>query len=405
MTSLTPDVLAPAPSPAGAPHGDAPHPAGYRVCARCIMDTSDPNIAFDDDGVCSHCHAYRQLVQTMLPPPGETESRLARLVDDMRRSGRGREYDCVIGVSGGVDSTYVAYTVKRLGLRPLAVHMDNGWNSTLAVTNIERALKRLGIDLHTDVLDWDEFRDLQLSFLRASTPDAEIPSDHAITAVLMRAARRHGVRYVIGGSNVRSEAIMPLAWSQGIRDWKYIRSVHAEFGTVPLRTFPHFTLLDFMRFRSVEGKRHVDILNYIDYNKTEAMKVIERELGWVYYGGKHYESVYTRFFQAYILPVKFGYDKRRGHLSTLVCSGEMTRDEALEAMRAPVCPPALLREDREFVIKKLGLTEAEFERIMALPPRRFEDYPSYERGLPFRALRWAYRVPRRLRARGATRGA
>ena len=368
------------------------------------MDTSDPEIVFDDRGMCNHCRTYDFVTRAMLPPDEATrQERLERLVDQVRRAGRGRDYDCVIGVSGGVDSTYVAYLVKHWGLRPLAVHMDNGWNSTQAVTNIERTLTTLGIDLYTEVLDWEEFRDLQLAFLRASTPDSEIPSDHAITAVLMKVALEQGIKHVLLGSNVATESIMPKAWSYGIRDWRYIKSVHAQFGTVPLRSFPHFTLADFVSFQTLRGRRFVDFLNYVPYVKSDAMAILERELGWVYYGGKHYESVYTRFFQAYILPRKFGADKRRAHLSTLVCGGQMARAEALAALDEPICPPQLLRQDREFVIKKLGIDEAEFERIMALPPKRFWDYPSYEKTLVHRALRAAYRLPRHLRVRGARR--
>jgi len=277
--------------------------------------------------------------------------------------------------------------------------MDNGWNSTQAVTNIERTLKGLGIDLHTEVLDWEEFRDLQLAFLRASTPDSEIPTDHAITAVLMQAALRHGIRYILLGSNIATEAIMPRTWSYGIRDWRYIKSVHRLFGSVPLRTFPHFSLADLVAFKTLRGRREIHILNYIKYDKAEAQATLEREIGWRPYGGKHHESVYTRFFQAYILPRKFGADKRRAHLSTLIMGGQITRDEALREIEEPICDPALLRQDREFVIKKLGITEEEFERIMALPPRSFWEYPSYEQTFVLKALRQAYRLPRRLRAR------
>jgi hypothetical protein len=235
------------------------------------------------------------------------------------------------------------------------VHVDNGWNSALAVQNIERVLNGLSIDLITEVLDWEEFRDIQLAFLRASTPDSEIPTDHAIQAVLMRVAKAHGLRFIISGSNVRSEAILPLAWSQGIRDWKYIRSVHQQFGNRRLESFPHFTVVDFVRSRYIWRQRWSPLLNYIPYSKTEALKVLQDELGWVYYGGKHYESVYTRFFQAYILTHKFGADKRRAHVSTLICSGEITREAALAILQEPNCDPKLLRQDREFVIKKLGL--------------------------------------------------
>lgn len=367
------------------------------------MDTSDVEIEFDADGVCNHCRHYDYLVRAILPDESSRETELRQIVERVRHDGRGREYDCVIGVSGGVDSTYLAYLAKSHGLRPLAVHMDNGWNSTQAVTNIERTLKGLGIDLLTEVLDWEEFRDLQLAFLRASTPDSEIPTDHAINAVLMRAALRHGIRYILLGSNIATEAIMPRTWSYGIRDWRYIRSVHRLFGSVPLRTFPHFSLTDLVMFKTLRRRREIHILNYIKYDKAEAMATLEREVGWRPYGGKHHESVYTRFFQAYILPRKFGADKRRAHLSTLVSAGQITRDEALREIEEPICDPALLRQDREFVIKKLGISEQEFERIMALPPRSFWEYPSYEQTFVLKALRQAYRLPRRLRARKTER--
>jgi hypothetical protein len=277
------------------------------------------------------------------------------------------------------------------------VHVDNGWNSSLAVENIERVLNGLNIDLVTEVLDWDEFRDIQLAFLKASTPDSEIPTDHAIQAVLMRTAREYGLKFIISGSNVRSEAILPLAWSQGIRDWKYIRSVHKKFGTRKLQSFPHFSLLDFIRSRYVWRQQWIPLLNYIPYNKTEALRVLEDELGWVYYGGKHYESVYTRFFQAYILTRKFGADKRRAHISTLICSGEMTREQGLAALKEPNCDPQLLRQDREFVIKKLGLSEESFEQIMRLPKKTIADYPAYQNSLYLRLLRGMYRLPRYFR--------
>jgi N-acetyl sugar amidotransferase len=370
----------------------------YRMCTRCIMDTSDRDIMFDPDGHCQYCALFDYLVQAILPPPEEREQRLERLVDDMRRGGRGREYDCIVGVSGGVDSTYTVHLLRQLGLRPLAVHMDNGWNSNRAVTNIERTLKAADVDLHTEVLNWDEFRDLQLAFLRASTPDCEIPTDHAIEAVLMRVARHERIQHVILGSNVVTEAIMPRSWSYGIRDWRYIADVHRCFGTVPLRTYPHFTLSQMVSFQTVFRHRYVFLLNYVDYVKEDATRLIREQLGWEDYGGKHHESVYTRFFQSYILPRKFGADKRRAHLSTLVCAGQLTRSEALAAIEHPACPPELLRQDRDFVIKKLSITEAEFERIMALPTRRFEDYGSYEKSLLFQAMRFAYRLPRQLRA-------
>ncbi|HQU35966.1 MAG: N-acetyl sugar amidotransferase [Anaerolineae bacterium] len=364
----------------------------YRICTRCLMDTTDPNIVFDENGVCNHCHDHDRLMKQKVIAGKAGEEHLQKLVEQMKRDGRGKPYDCLIGVSGGVDSTYVAYLVKKMGLRPLAVHMDNGWDSELAVKNIEETLKRLGIDLHTEVLDWEEFKGLQVAFLRSSTPDSEIPSDHAIWAVLGDLADKLNVKYIVSGFNVRTETHLPRAWSQGHFDWKYIRSVNQLFGRGRLKTFPHIGF--FTYYRRLLTHRRVDILNYIDFNKTEAMKILEQELGWRYYGGKHYESIYTRFYQGYILPTKFGYDKRRSHLSSLICSGETTRDAALKELDKPTYQPTMQEEDREYVVKKLGLTDDEFELILNAPKKTFWDYPSYGRVVEGPLLKGLYNIGR-----------
>lgn len=350
----------------------------YRICTRCLMDTSDPEIQFDEQGVCNHCHDYDRLIQQRVLT-GEAGLRyLEKLVEQIKREGQGKPYDCVMGVSGGVDSTYVAYMAKtKLGLRPLAIHMDNGWDSELAVKNIEETLKRLGIDLYTNVLNWEEFKDLQLAFLKASTPDSEIPSDHAIWAVIGDMAEKLNVRYILSGFNVRTETHLPRAWSQGHFDWKYIQSVHRQLGKGRLKTFPHQGL--FTYYRRLLTLRRVDILNYLDYNKQDAMQLLERELGWKYYGGKHHESIYTRFYQGYILPTKFGYDKRLCHLSSQICSGEITREAALVELQKPTYAPSMQEDDREYVAKKLGVSDSEFDEIMKLPRKSFSDYPSYGR--------------------------
>lgn len=368
----------------------------YRVCRRCIMDTSDPEIAFDGQGVCHHCHAYDRVVSDCVVRGAEGRTQLDAIVARIKKEGTRKRYDCIIGLSGGVDSSYVAYLVKQLGLRPLAVHLDNGWNSETAVRNIENLIKKLGIDLHTHVLDWEEFRRLQVAFLRASTPDSEIPTDHAIVAALYRTARRHGVRWLIEGANVVTESMIPRIWSHGHFDWRYIRHVNRAFGGADLSSYPHLTAFDFeVRFR-MQNLQRIQILHYVDYKKQEALDILERELGWVPYGKKHYESIYTRFYQGYILPTKFGFDKRRAHLSCLVNNGELTREEALAELKEPAIPGEQLREDRAFVLKKLGLTEQEFEAIMALPRKTFWDYPSYETGL-YRSIGWkAYRRIRSL---------
>lgn len=347
----------------------------YRICTRCVMDTTDPEITFDENGVCNHCHTYDRLVKQYVVDGDEGLLQVKRLAEKIRQEGGNRNYDCIIGVSGGVDSTYVAYYVKQLGLRPLAVHVDNGWDTELAVKNIEECLKRLGIDLYTEVLDWEEFRDLQVSVLKASTPDAEIPTDHAINTVLGKMAEKIGVRYIILGTNVRTESHLPRAWSQGHFDWKYIHGLQERFGTFALKTFPHAGF--FTYYRRLLAQKRVELLNYISYNKQEALQFLQENLGWRYYGGKHHESIYTRFYQGYYLPTKFGFDKRRSHLSSLVCSGEITREQALEELRAPSYAPSIQEEDREYVMKKLGLNEEEFAAIMSAPCKSYWDYPSY----------------------------
>ncbi|MBI4395889.1 MAG: N-acetyl sugar amidotransferase [Elusimicrobia bacterium] len=373
-----------------------------RVCSTCVMDTTDPEIEFDDQGSCSHCRNAERMLKTADPyclPAAEKALRFASLAEAIRRDGKRKRYDCVIGVSGGVDSSYAAYVVKKAGLRPLAVHLDNGWDSELAVMNVESFLKKLDIDLSTFVIDWNEFKDLQLSFLKASTPDSEIPSDHAIISILYRTAAKWGVRYILGGTNLSTESILPRRWSHGHADWKYIRSVHGLFGRAKLKTFPHMTLLQEIFYRRVIGIQWISILDYCDYVKRDAMRVLGEELGWRDYGGKHHESLYTRFYQAHILPAKFGFDKRKAHLSSLIVSGQITRERALEELQKPLYEPALLKEHTEYFIGKLGISEQIYKEIMQAPPKRFGDYPSYERSWYFQFLRKAYGVVKGL-ARG-----
>jgi N-acetyl sugar amidotransferase len=375
----------------------------YRICTRCIMDTSDPEITFDGDGVCSHCHEYERRVVEAVFPPLLGHQMLAAKVEQIKREGRRRPYDCILGLSGGVDSTYVAYLTKQLGLRPLALHLDNGWDSDIAVRNIHNIVRKLDIDLETHVLDWEEFRSLQVAFLRASTPDSEIPTDHAIVASLFEAAARHRVRWIMNGANVVTELMVPPTWSHGHYDWGYIQAVNDRFGTQPLRSFPHFGVLRQHYWQQLRRIQDLFILNYVEYDKPRAMEILKRELDWKPYGAKHYENVYTKFYQGYILPQKFGFDKRRPHLSCLILDGKISREEALAEMEHPAIDAEELRRDRVFAAKKLGLTEAEFDEIMELPRKTFWDYPSYERDLydtrRYRLAQRAWRSLARLRSR------
>lgn len=340
------------------------------------MDATDSAIEFDKQGICNHCRIYEARMKKDLHYDHTGQQKLQRMVAVIKQKGKDKDYDCIIGVSGGVDSTYAAYQAKKLGLRPLAVHLDNGWDSELAVSNIEKMLKKLGIDLLSYVINWEEFRDLHLAFLRSSVANSEIPTDHAITAILYRVADEKGVQYILSGGNLVTEATMPGSWMYDARDLRHLKAIHKKFGKVSLRTFPTLGLFRAAYYIFIKGIKWIPVLNYIPYNKEEAKKILEQELGWRSYGGKHYESIYTRFFQGYILPQKFGIDKRKAHLSTLICSGQITREQALEALKEDIYPLEQMQEDKEYVIKKLGLTEHEFEEIMRQSVKSSLEYPN-----------------------------
>jgi N-acetyl sugar amidotransferase len=345
------------------------------------MDVSDPDITFDANGVCNHCHQFDLVYKPVLDRAKSSDgpARLATLVNSIKAQGTGKDYDCIIGISGGVDSSYVAWKVKELGLRPLAVHFDSGWNSELAVANIEQLIKRLGFDLHTFVVDWEEMADLQLAFFKASLANCDIPTDHGFLAVLYRAAAKYGVKTFISGGNLATESILPTAWGYNAGDRRHLRAIHHHFGKMPLKNYPTLSFFDrYFWFPAIKGFREVRILNYLDYKKDEAKEVIKDELDWHDYGGKHYESIFTRFFQAYYLPQKFGFDKRKAHLSSLIMSGQMTREKALQELNKPTASADLLERDKEFVARKMGITIQEFENILAQPPRSYREFASNE---------------------------
>lgn len=345
------------------------------MCTVSVMDNiADPDITFDESGVCNYFHQFREKAATGLPQGDQAERELDAAVARVREAGKGRPYDCVIGLSGGVDSTYLAYLAKSRGLRPLAVHFDNGWNSELAVMNIQNIVSKLGIDLHTHVVDWEEFRDLQIAYLKASVVDIEAITDHAITCVMYQLASSMGIRYMLSGTNIQTETTMPPTWIFNKADYRNIRSIHRAYGTVKLKTFPISSLLKRIIHYEYKAIQTVSLLNYVDYEKRKVKETIVREFGWRDYGGKHYESIWTRFYQGYILPAKFNIDKRKPHLSDLIFAGQMSREEAIEELSMPIYDPAQYREDKSFVLKKLRLTEEEFAAIMSLPPRSHHEF-------------------------------
>jgi N-acetyl sugar amidotransferase len=351
----------------------------YQQCTRCVLDTNDdPVMSFDSSGVCNYCHRYTYLVNS-LGNPDERKKWLGDKVANIKKDGKTKQYDCILGVSGGVDSSYLAWWAKQEGLRPLIVHFDNGWNSELAVKNIERICEKLNFSLNTYVINWEEFKQLQLAYLRAGVIDIEVLTDHAIFATIYEIAKKYGIKYTINGFNYATEAVMPKGWVFDKSDYTNIKDINDKFGTVKIKTFPHVTFLQkfwYAMFLKIES---IQVLNYLDYNKKDAKKLLMGQLEWQDYGGKHYESIFTKFYQAYILPEKFKVDKRKAHLSNLICSGEISKEDALAEIKRPLYAPEVLREEKAYVIKKLGLTENEFDRIINEKPRKHTDFKTQKK--------------------------
>lgn len=343
-----------------------------KICSRCVLDTTVPDIWFDENGVCKYCKIHDEMEKSH-PMGSEGQQKIERTVEKIKKSGKGKDYDCIVGMSGGRDSTYTLNLAVKLGLRPLVVHLDNGWNSEIAVSNIKKATEKLGVDLHTWVADWEIFKDLQLSFLKASVPDAEIPTDYAIYSVLFKMAVDKGIKYIIEGHSFRTEGTSPLGWTY--MDGRYIKSVHKQFGKLKLKNFPVLSLSQLLNNVFIKRIKYFRPLEYIDYRHKEVNKILADELDWQYYGGHHHESVYTEFFQSYLLPKKFNIDKRKTEYSALIRSGQRTREDALKEIREKEY--AFNPEIVEFTLSKLGLSQAEFDNIFQAKIKSFKDYPTY----------------------------
>ena len=350
----------------------------YQICTKCIMDTTDPDITFDQNGVCNHCKNYEKRIKTELHIDERGQKKLKQLIDKIRKDGEDKKYNCIIGISGGIDSTMVAYLViKKFNLKPLAINLDNGWDANSAKQNIENISKNLDLEIHKKKVHWEEFKVLQLSFLKSSTSNIEIPTDHAITALLYKIAAKHNIPYIITGSNLVTEAIMPRSWGYSYQDWKFIKNIHKKFGNTKLKNYPHLTLSDWIYCTFVKKIKFIPILNYIQYIKKDTKKFLKNNFNWQDYGGNHYESIYTRFFQGYILPTKFGFDKRRAHLSTLICSKQIRRDEALKIIEQNPYPnEKMLKKDKKYFMEKIGITEEKFQKLISQPIKTFKDYPN-----------------------------
>jgi hypothetical protein len=361
-------------------------------CARCVYDANVPGISFGPDGVCNYCAVHDQM-DLQYPTGPRGDAILAKMAADVREAGRTREFDCVVGVSGGCDSSYLLYRMVELGLRPLAVHFDNTWNSPIATQNIYNVLDHLGVELDTYVVNNREYDDIYRAFLLSGVKDIECPTDIGLTTVLYRAAEKHRVRYIIEGHSFRTEGVAPLGWIY--MDGRYIQSVHARFGSRPMETFPNLWLKDFLRWATVRNIKRLRPLYHMDYRKAEAKKLLA-EFGWTWYGGHHLENRFTAFFHSYFLPRRYGIDARQLGHAALVRSGQWDRAEAIADLATPIIPdPQIIA----LVKQRLGFSEEELEAVMALPRRHYSDFPTYkptfERLKPlFWALYKADRVPR-----------
>ncbi|MFN8971724.1 MAG: N-acetyl sugar amidotransferase [Alphaproteobacteria bacterium] len=344
------------------------------ICQRCVMDTTDPNIVFFGAEGCNHCIAATARLAQDVPPDAKASAQLAEHVAWIKARAKGKRYDVLLGISGGADSSVLAVEAIRLGLRPLAVHVDNGWNSDLAVSNIANLLEKLKIDLVTNVLQWNEIRDMQRAYLKAGVVDIECVADHAIIATLYKTAAKYGIPTILAGTNVRTESILPRAWVHDKRDGRNVRAIHRQFGTVTLNHYPFLSPCELLSAIFIRKIRFVPLLNYLNYDKEAAVTKLQSDYGWRPYARKHGESRFTRFFQEYILPTRWGIDKRKAHLSSLIVSGAMTRAQALEALQTPLYAPQEQESDIEYICKKLGFTRAEFDALMAQPKASHRDF-------------------------------
>ncbi len=331
-----------------------------------VMDNiADPDITFDEHGVCNYYYQYQEAEKLFVKKGRDGARELQLIIERIKHDGNGKKYDCILGVSGGVDSTYLALLAKQYGLRVLCVHFDNGWNSELAVQNIENIINKCGFDLYTYVIKWEEFRDIQLSYFKANVIDIEAVTDIAIAAALDRICVKYEIKHVLVGMNVATEITLPSAWI--CKNVSNLRAIHKKFGSIPLKSYPVMSPIRRRIFARQKPFQNWLLLNYLDYNIAKARKEIQEQLNWRDYGGKHYESVFTRFYQGHVLPIKFKVDKRKAHLSNLIFSGQLTKTAAIYELEKPMYPEETFQKDYEFVLKKLGFTKAEFDAYLNAP--------------------------------------
>lgn len=357
----------------------------YQICTNCIMDTSDPQITFDEKGECDFCTSFRTNIAPVWHPGEKSKEELFRIAENIKEHTKGKKYNCIIGVSGGVDSSYLTYVATEImGLNPLLFSVDSGWNLNVAVENIEKIVKTLNLDLYTEVVNWQEMRDLQIAFLKSQVPYQDTPQDHVIFAGLYNYAAKNGIKYVLTGGNYSTECVKPpFEWTY-VNDITFIKDIHKKFGTVPLKTFPMCGMLkNRLYYRGIRGMKVIKPLDYVSYEQESALKLLERKFGYQRYRNKHYENIFTRWYEGYYLPKKFGYDKRRCYFSSLILTNQMTRSDAMKEIAKNPYDEKQAREDTEYIAKKLGLTVQALDNIVAGENKTYRDYKNRANMLNF----------------------
>jgi N-acetyl sugar amidotransferase len=360
-----------------APNRTAAGAMPYRICTNCVMDTSDAAITFDAHGVCDHCISFKRDVLPNWHTDERGRQKLARIVEDIKESGKARDFDCILGLSGGLDSSYMLHLiVTEFGLRPLVFHVDGGWNTDIAVNNIQMLVEKLGLDLYTEVINWEDMRDFQLAFFKSGVPHLDIPQDHAFIATLYHFANKHGIKYIMNGGNYSTECVRnPLEWLYYGTDMAQINDIRRRFCTRPLKGYPFSSILYHKAYlQYLKGIKVVKPLNMMRYTKEIAIETLSRLYGWKAYPQKHFESRFTKFYEGYWLPTRFGYDTRRVQYSSLILTGQMTRAAALEKLEMPAYDPETIDEEFEYIATKLGITVEELRGYHRMPLKTYRDY-------------------------------
>ena len=349
----------------------------YQICSNCVMDTTDSKITFDENGVCDHCNDYYKNVLPSWHPDEKGWKLLEPIIEKIKRQGRGKDFECIIGLSGGIDSSYMLHiAVKEFGLRPLVFHTDGGWNSELAVHNILVLVEQLGLDLYTEVINWEEMRDFQLALLKSGVPHIDIPQDHAFIATLYNFAEKYKIKYILNGGNISTECVRnPMEWIYYGTDMIHLHDIMEQFSTIKMESYPFSSILRHKFYlRYIRRVKVIKPLNYVPYIKSDALKLLQKEYGWKPYPQKHFESRFTKFYEGYWLPERFGFDTRKVQYSSLILTRQMTREDALEKLKNPAYDPNTIEDEFKYIATKLQITTEELRGYFNMPKKFYWDY-------------------------------